>query len=381
MDFETGYEKLLERYGNGDIGRRTFLTVLGRVAAACGVVGPLTAGCSPGGSGENNVRFDGFGGVAQATFGKRVFEPFTAKTGRGVDQGSYANSDEFLTKIQAEGLSSFNYWDCGSEFEAQRFLNRGYLAVLDETKIPRLASLMPKAVDSYRLADGKLVGVPCTLTGLLIGYNKDKIDRAEVEARGVDILLDKKFKGVLAGEDNWIKRIWYAALQSGQDPNDIRDMDAVWDKIRASREVVLKYWTTGAEQMQLLASGNALLSDAWFMRIHALRQQELPIDGFQAKGLYVGVAALAALKGAPLEPFYEMMDIMLRPEVLSAIAIDRGAPPALDASRFNVPDEIKAMPGFDPTGELRDINIMKPSYWAEHANDWSANYRRIMARG
>lgn len=382
MDMETQYARLLERHQDGALGRRDFLRTLGRAAAACGVVGvaPLFSGCSDGG-GLPPARFDGFGGVSQSALDQNVFRTFTQTTGRSVRQGSYANSDELLTKIQAEGIENFQYWDCGSEFEAQRFLNQGYLAVLDEARMPRLQDLMPRTLESYRLADGKLVGVPTTLTGLLIGYNTQRVDAAEVRERGADILLDPKHSAGLAGEDNWIKRIWYGAIQSGQDPNAITNMDAVWDKIRQSREVVFKYWTTGAEQMQLLASGNAILSDAWIMRIHALKKQGLPVDGFMAPGLYIGVSAIGALKGAPLDPFYEMMDILLRPEVLNALSLARGAPPALDASRFPVDDEVRAMPGFDPTGQLANIHIMNPSYWAANASDWATQYRRIMARG
>jgi spermidine/putrescine transport system substrate-binding protein len=381
MDIRKTYEALAQRHGDGDLDRRGFLAGIGRMAAACGMVGlaPL-ASCSDGPSGPS-VRFDGFGGVAQSALSDKVFRPFSLTSGVAVRQGSYANSDELLTKIQAEGLENFNYWDCGSEFEAKRFLDYGYLESLDESRIPALANLMPKTLESYRLGEAGLVAVPTTLTGVLVAYNTDRVDGAEVRAQGSNILLNPAYRQGLAGEDNWIKRIWYAAVQSGQDPNDIQDMSLIWDKIRESRDVVFKYWATGAEQMQLLASGNAILSDAWIMRVHALKRQGLPIEGYQPPGFYIGVSAVGALKGAPMDPFYEMMDILLRPSVLNAISIARGTPPALDASRFEVPDEIRSMPGFDATGQLAGVRIMDPTYWTTNARAWSAEYRRVMARG
>ncbi len=380
MDIEAGYARLRERHGNGDIDRRGFLQAIAGAALAAGLASPLLTACS-GGSSQPAVRFDGFGGVVQASLADNLFKPFTAATGIRVDQGSFANSDELLTRIAAEGREGFGYWECGSEFDAQRFDQRNLLMPIEAAKIPRLVGLLPKAVDSYRLDARLLRGVPLTMTGLTIGYNRDHIDDAEVRERGVDILLDPRFGKVLMGEDNWIKRIWYAALQSRQDPNAITDIEQVWAKLRESRKSVSRYWHTGAEQMQLFATGEGWLSDAWLMRIHALQEQKLPIGSYQAPGLFLGFAAIAAIKGAPAEPLYQMLDILLRPEVLIAVARQRGVPPALDPRRHPIPADIRSMPGFDPTGELGAVKMMQPSYWVRNAPQWSPTYRRIMARG
>ena len=55
--------------------------------------------------------------------------------------------------------------------------------------------------------------MPATLSGVWLGYNSDKIDKAEVESKGFNILLDPKYKGAVTGEDHWLRRIWYGALQ------------------------------------------------------------------------------------------------------------------------------------------------------------------------
>ena len=64
--------------------------------------------------------------------------------------------------------------------------------------------------------------------------------KEEVESLGVKILLDPRYKGKVAGDFEMQQRVWYAALQSGQDPNNIVDLDAVWDKARQSRDQVKK---------------------------------------------------------------------------------------------------------------------------------------------
>ena len=47
----------------------------------------------------------------------------------------------------------------------------------------------------------------------------------------------------------------YGALQTGQDINNVTDLDAVWSKVRESKRQVLKYFTSGAEQTALFFLG------------------------------------------------------------------------------------------------------------------------------
>jgi spermidine/putrescine transport system substrate-binding protein len=60
--------------------------------------------------------------------------------------------------------------------------------------------------------------------------------------KGARILIDPEYEGRIGGWGEWRTRIWYGALQTGQDPNNIEDMEAVWDAIRQHRDLVLKYW-------------------------------------------------------------------------------------------------------------------------------------------
>ena len=51
-------------------------------------------------------------------------------------------------------------------------------------------------------------------------YNTQQVDAAYVDKAGIDLLIDTKFKGKIGGDYNWASRIWIAAQQSGQDPNE-----------------------------------------------------------------------------------------------------------------------------------------------------------------
>jgi spermidine/putrescine transport system substrate-binding protein len=236
-------------------------------------------------------------------------------------------------------------------------------------------------VEAYRrIGGGKLPAIPFGLSGAWIGYNKEKVERAEVEQKGYAILTDPKYKGSITGQDNWLQRIWYAALQSGQDPNAIADMDAVWAKIRESKSSVVKYWRSSAEQMMLFSSGSAVVGDGWFVPTFNLMKQGFPLGTWPKSGSYVDFGCLMVFKGAPLEPLYEMADILLSPQVMIEIAKEVGNVPLLDPTKHPMPESVQILPGFDPTGTLNGYKSFDPIYWTDHADAWQREYLRVIAR-
>ncbi|MBM3600632.1 MAG: extracellular solute-binding protein [Alphaproteobacteria bacterium] len=382
MDLDRYYRGLLERYGNGAMGRREFLGRLGLAALSVGAGGSVMTVLARHARAAATIRYDGYGGVPQAALNKHVLQPYIAKSGSTINQGSFGNPDELLAKIRAEGVNNYNMLSCADESTALRFIDAGFTTSLDESKIPRLKDLIPASLESLRrINNGKLPSVPFGLSGVWLAYNREKIDKAEMDAKGFNILLDAKYKGTIVGEDYWIRRMWYAAEQTKQDPNDIKDLDAIWDKIRESRRVVLKYWATGAEQMQLFSSGNAVVGDGWFVRVYNLKKQGFPIEGWPQKGTYVTFGSLLPLKSINLEAYYEIADMLLRPEVMIALSLDTGQSPLLDPSKHKIPPEASAIPGFDPTGKLEGYRTLNPLYWSKNADNWQRQYQRVMARG
>jgi len=88
MDSTKRYERLLERYGNGDLDRRTFLGLVGCAGIAAGVVGGnLTGWVRDAHAQVAQIRFDGWGGSVSDALRKYAFEPYTAKTGITVIDG------------------------------------------------------------------------------------------------------------------------------------------------------------------------------------------------------------------------------------------------------------------------------------------------------
>jgi hypothetical protein len=64
-------------------------------------------------------------------------------------------------------------------------------------------------------------------------------------------------------------------------------------------------------------------------------KQGQPIDFWPREGGYTQFGTMIALKGCPLDAFYEIIDILLRPEVCFAHSLATGNLPLLDEVRVS----------------------------------------------
>jgi spermidine/putrescine transport system substrate-binding protein len=95
--------------------------------------------------------------------------------------------------------------------------------------------------------------------------------------------------------------MWYAALHTGQSPNNMTDLKAIWAALREQRGLMKKYWASGAELMSLLANEEIYATVAWSGRVAALQQEGHPIGYLSPTGTYSWMEYLFVLKGTDLE--------------------------------------------------------------------------------
>jgi spermidine/putrescine transport system substrate-binding protein len=382
MDESKRYEKLLEQYRNGGMSRRDLLRLVGFAGMAAGVLGgPMGLLSRHAMAAGGSIRYDGWGGTIDKALDDHCFKRFTQKTGVTVQMGSYGGMEEFLASVKAGTPGQYNVFFCLDEINYQRFLNIGYGTELDESKIPNLKNVIPSTIEAFRkISGGKISTVPYVYSVTIFAYNSKHIDKTYVDQAGINALIDPKYQGKIIGEDNWQERIWDAALQSNQDPNNIQDMDAVWDKIKASRDVVLKYYSSGAEQMQLFANDEAWLGDAWSGRVAVLQRQNFPIVSVVPKGSRGYIGNMFVLKGSPMDEAHLLLNMMLEPDVAIAVSDAMAYPTVLDPTKFTIPESITSLPGYDPTGKLENIVFQTPDYWVKNEKEWIEKYQRIVSR-
>jgi len=379
MNDEKRYERLLERYRNGDLDRRTFLGLLGAAGMAVGLGGGVMGALGRRAfAAVEQIRFDGWGGVVSEAFRKHAFDPYEKATGTTVVDGTFGSTDEFLTRVKASRAGEFNIFHASGVFDYARYVDLGYGTRLNEDNIPNLKYVMEALEQPFRkVTGGSLSATPYDYGTTGLAYNKKHISEAEMKEKGANILNDAQYEGKIGGWSDWRTRIWYAALQTGQHPNDIKDLDAVWDKLREHRELVLKYWESGAELMSLLAEEEIYVTEAWSGRIAALQQQGHEIGYYDPPNGFGWQECLFVLKGSPMEECEKLLNFMLEPEVQIAVAEGQNYPPALDPTKIDVGEKVRALPAFDPTGKLEHLTFADPAYWNGHEADWAKTFSRI----
>jgi spermidine/putrescine transport system substrate-binding protein len=370
-----------ERHVAGDLSRRDFIKYCSVAGVAAGLVGGPFSLMSKA-LAQGAIRFDGWGGTTSQAFRQYAFDPFTKATGVRVVDGEFGDMDTYLTRVIASFPpgGEFNLAHLSGVFDYARYVGLEFNTALDESKIPNLALVMESMIAPYRkLTPDALSAVPYNLGQTGIAYNTKHIPKEKAENLGASLLWDESVKGNLGSWGDWRTNIWYAALHTGQNPNDIQDMNAVWDALRAQVPMVKKYWGSGAELMSLLASEEIYATVAWSGRVAHLQNDGYPIGFLAPKNCYSWQECIFVIKGTDLDVAQQLLNFMLAPEASIAVAEGQMYPPSLDPTKVELTEAIRKMPAFDPTGKLEGYLFADPGYWNGNQMQWAEQWDRIMA--
>jgi len=376
-------DRVYEAYRNGMISRRRFLKYLGLAGATIGLVGSPFAGAVKDAWAAKSIRFDGWGGTVSEAFRKYAFEPFTKATGIEVIDGEFGDMNSYLTRVKASYPpgGEFNIAHLSAVFDYARYAELGFASVLDESKIPNLKNVMPAMIKPLRaITNGTLSAVPYDLGQTGIAYNTKHISKEKAEKLGAALLWDKELKDKLGSwGGDFRTNMWYAALYTGQSPNNMTDLKAIWAALREQRDLIKKYWASGAELMSLLANEEIYATVAWSGRVAALQQEGHPIGYLSPKGTYSWMEYLFVLKGTDMAVAEKLLNFMLAPDCAIAVSEAQNYPPSLDPTKVKMPEKIQKMPSFDPTGKLEGYLFADPAYWNSHQVEWTEMWDRIKA--
>jgi spermidine/putrescine transport system substrate-binding protein len=381
LDDTKRYEQLIERVGNGDLDRRKFMQLLGCAGVAAGVSGSfMTAMSSSAMAAAKELYFEGWGGVVSEALRKNAFGPYETATGNQVIDSAFGGEAEVLTKIKAAGSTKgHNILHSSGVSWYKRWVDNGYNSELNLANIPNMKYVMKAMIVPFNaITPGNLSAVPYDYGTTGIAYNTKYITEAEATELGAELLLQKKFKGKIGGwGGDWANRAWFGALQSNQDPNNIQDWDAVWDKVREHRALVAKYWSSGAELMDLLAKEEIYITEAWSGRVAALQAQGHPIGYVDPKNGLAWMETMFVLKGSPMFEAEQLINFMLNPATALAVAEGQKYPSSLDPTKVPMSDMVKGLPAFDPTGKLENLVFRDPATWNPVEKEQTKTWNRV----
>ncbi|TXH34155.1 MAG: extracellular solute-binding protein [Rhodospirillaceae bacterium] len=376
------YERLLEAYESGDIDRRSLLRIIGAAAAVVGVAGgPLGKLTKSAMAAAQSIRFDGWGGIVSEAFHNNAFPPYTEKTGVKVVEGEFGDTDEFLSLVKASQPGEYNVFLVSGVYDYFRFCQAGFASQINESNIPNLKNVLEPTLVAFRNeSEGKLSAVPFDYGVTGLAYNRKYISDDEAKSKGVKLLWDEKYKGKMAGYDSFQTRPWMAALYLGQDPQDPSDIKAIWDACRKQRELVVKYWSSGQEFIDLFAKEEIVLSDGWSGRVASLQNSGQDI-GFLSTVGFAWLEGLYVLKGSPMEEAEQLLNFCIEPKVAIAIAEGQFYPTSLDPTKVPMPDSVKKLPGYDDTGKFEGYVWEKAKFWYDHQDEFKKEWSRISKGG
>ncbi len=376
-------DRVYDAYKSGKLSRRHFLKYLGLAGASIGLIGAPFGNAVKDAWAAKSIRFDGWGGSVSEAFRKYAFKPFTEATGIEVIDGEFGDMNSYLTRVKASYPpgGEFSIAHLSAVFDYARYTELGFSSVLDESKIPNLKNVMASMIKPLReITKGTLSAVPYDLGQTGIAYNTQHISKEKAKKLGASLLWDKSLKGKLGSwGGDFRTNMWYAALHTGQSPNNMTDLAAIWAALREQRGLMKKYWSSGAELMSLLANGEIYATVAWSGRVAALQQEGHPIGYLSPKGTYSWMEYLFVLKGSDLEIAQKLLNFMLEPAAAIAVAEGQNYPPSLDPTKVTLTDKIKKMPAFDPTGKLEGYLFANPAYWNANQLEWTEKWDRLKA--
>ncbi|MBU3952274.1 MAG: extracellular solute-binding protein, partial [Proteobacteria bacterium] len=347
-DFEKRLKDVHESYSQGNISRRDFVKFVGITGATLGIMGGPFGLVKQAFSGSKEITVHSWGGSTSEALRKFAFDPFTKESGIKVIDAAFTGMDAFLTQVKASYPpgGEFNIAHLSAVYDYARYTDLDFGVVLDETQIPNLKNVMTKMTDTLRgISKGTLSAVPYDLGQTGIAYNTQKISKEDAEKLGASLLFDKSLKGKLGSwGGDFRTNMWYAALHTGQSPNNITDEKAVWEALKEQRGLIKKYWASGSELMSLLGNGEIYATVAWSGRVAALQKQGHPIGYLAPDGTYSWMEYMYVLKGTDLAVAQKLLNFMLEPEAAIAVALGQNYPTSLDPTKVAMPDEVQQLP-------------------------------------
>lgn len=184
---------------------------------------------------------------------------FQEKTGDTVVHEYFTSEQELLTKLRTNP-GAYDVVMINSAFTAQA-VEEGLIGPIDREAIPHLSDLDPVFLDNPDLnAGGALHGVPWTwgLTAFAVNSN----DFPEPPA-SLAIFWDPEWKGRVSIRDDALEAVQFAALATGQDINDIRDLDAVKGELETLMPQIRAFWSSENDWNQFMAAGEIAVATYW----------------------------------------------------------------------------------------------------------------------
>lgn len=200
-------------------------------------------------------------------------EAFEAATGHKVVNEYFNSEQEMLTKLRTNP-GAYDVVMINAAFTAQA-MAENLIAPIDTAAIPNFADITPNfAGDSKLVHDGQVYGVPWTWGLTSIAVNTSAYPEPPAS---LDTMWNPAHQGRVSIRDDAVEAVQFGALATGQDINDIQDLDAVRDKLASLMPQLRTFWGSENDWNQYMAAGEFDVATYWSGSAARSIAQGLPI--------------------------------------------------------------------------------------------------------
>lgn len=198
---------------------------------------------------------------------------YTEATGNTVVHEYFTSEQEMLTKLRTNP-GAYDVVLINSAFTPQAQAE-GLIGPIDTAKIPNLADVDPALVGNQDLnPGGALHGVPWTWGLTSFAVNTADFPDAPTS---VSVFWDPALKGRVSIRDDALEAVQFAALATGQNINDITDMEAIRAKLTELMPQIATFWSAETDWNQNMAAGQFAVATYWSGSAARSMSEGLPV--------------------------------------------------------------------------------------------------------
>jgi spermidine/putrescine transport system substrate-binding protein len=285
-------------------------------------------------------------------------EAFAKKTGHTVVHEYFTSEQEMLTKLRTNP-GAYDVVLINSAFTGQA-KSEGLIGKIDTADMPNVKDLAPNMAQNADLVPGgEVYGVAWTWGVTSLTVNKNSV---KPTPDSLNLLWDPQYAGKVSIRDDGVEAIQFAALATGQDMNDIKDMEAVKAKLKALMPQVKTFWSSENDWNQFFSAGDFSVSTFWSGGAGRSASKGLPVQFVVPKegavGWLDGLSIPASSKSP--EAARAFINWMIDPEFYVAWAA-KGAPSSANAKANSaLPDTDFNKTALGDPAVVARVQFMKP---------------------